>query len=150
MSRIIVYHLTTPYTEPTLEAFPEDTYAIEGEGLLLPVCMKGNPKPSITWLFEGTDLTLDSSVEVQQDGSLFIPYVQLKHTGLYRLIIKNPIGQVDKTFNLFVKLKEIRRMTLTFDGTVLKPIPLAEFGPYVAENHALDNLGFKNQFQVNL
>lgn len=138
------------YSGPVIEIFPDDTYAIEGESLLLPVSVKGFPKPIIIWLFEGNEVTKENSVEIQLDGSLFIPVVQLKHTGHYQLVARNSIGTAEKSFNVFVKLRELRRVLTMHDGTLLKPIPLEQFGAYVAENHAQDNKGFKNQYSVYL
>ena len=133
---------------PAVDIFPEDTYAIEGEGILFPVSVRGHPKPTITWFFEGHEMTKEHSVEVQQDGSIFISLVQLKHTGHYKLLAKNTIGSIERSFNLFVKLRELRRILTMHNGTILKPVPLDAFGAYVAENHAEDNKGFKSQYTV--
>lgn len=133
---------------PMVDIFPEDTYAIEGEGLLLPVSVRGFPKPSFTWFFEGAEVTKDNCVEIQQDGSIFISLVQLRHTGLYRLLARNTIGSAEKSFNLYVKLRELRRILTLHNGTEIKPVPLEQFGAYVAENHAQDNKLFKNQYSV--
>lgn len=134
---------------PLLDKFPDDTYAIEGEGLLLPVSVRGSPRPSTTWYFEGIQLTQDNGVEIQQDGSIFISLIQLKHTGHYRFVAKNQIGSIEKSFNLYVKLRELKRMLTLQNGIALRPIPLEEFGKYVADNHAHDNKGFKNQYAVS-
>lgn len=133
---------------PVVDIFPEDTFAIEGEGLLLPVSVRGHPKPTIVWFFEGVEVTKENSIEIQQDGSLFISLAQLRHTGHYRLLARNTVGIVEKSFSLFVKLRELRRVLTMHNGTVLKPVPLEEFGEYVEENHAQDNKGFKNQYLV--
>ena len=134
--------------EPLLDQFPDDNYAIEGEALLLPVALKGQPKPSTTWFFEGSELTPGTGVEIQKDGSLFIATVQLKHTGLYQLVASNPVGSIEKSFNLYVKLRELRRITTMHNGTFLKPVPLEEFGAYVWDNHSQNNKGFRSQFMV--
>lgn len=131
-----------------VDIFPEDTYAIEGESVLLTVSVRGHPNPTIIWFFEGAEVTKENAVEIQLDGSIFISLVQLRHTGHYRLLARNTIGIIEKSFNLFVKLRELRRVLTMHNGTVLKPVPLEQFGAYVAENHAKDNKGFKNQYSV--
>lgn len=136
------------HTGPVIDIFPEDTYAIEGEGILIPVSVKGFPKPTIMWFFEGHEMTKEHSVEVQQDGSIFISLVHLKHTGHYKLLAKNTIGSIERSFNLYVKLRELRRVLTMHNGTILKPVPLEAFGAYVAENHEQDNKGFKSQYMV--
>lgn len=133
-----------------ISKFPEDTYAIEGKAILLPVSVQGNPLPSTTWYYEGNELKPDHCIEIQQNASLFISYLQLKHTGHYCLSVTNPIGNAERTFNLFVKLKELRIMLMLQNGTAVKPVPLEKFDQYVAENHANNNKGFKNQFSVRV
>jgi hypothetical protein len=131
-----------------IDVFPEDTYAVEGEGLLLPVSVRGYPKPLLTWFFEGVEVSKELSIEIQLDGSIFISLVQLRHTGHYQLSARNAVGSVEKSFNLFVKLRELRRLLTMHNGIILKPIPLEEFCSYVSANHAEDDRGFKNQFSV--
>lgn len=132
-----------------IEQFPDDTYAIEGESLVLPVSVNGFPKPITTWLFEGVEVTNENCIEIQKDSSLYIPVVQLRHTGHYRLVAKNSLGNAERSFNVLVKLRELRRILTTHTGLVIKPVPLEQFGAYVAENHAQDNKGFRNQYSVH-
>ena len=35
--------------EPEIEEFPSDTTAVEGEGVIFKVAVRGNPKPSFLW-----------------------------------------------------------------------------------------------------
>lgn len=136
------------HIEPVIDKFPEDTYASEGEGVLLKVSVQGNPKPSITWYFEGSQLKQDNCIELQADGTLFISFTQLKHSGFYRLVARNSVGTTEKTFKLFVKLRDLRRILTLNSNDMIKPVPLRSFGDYVAYNHLHDNKGFRNQFMV--
>lgn len=131
-----------------IDKFPEDTHTIEGEGVLFKVSVQGNPKPSFTWYFDQSELPANSGVEVQSDGTLFISYVQIKHSGVYKLLVKNVLGTVEKSFKLFVNLRELRRILPVNSGSDPQPVAVDRFGQYVSENHSHDNKGFKNQFMV--
>ena len=41
----------------------------------------GTPKPTLTWLRDGTRVVADYSTEVGADGSLFLVCVEKKHAG---------------------------------------------------------------------
>ena len=58
-------------------------YAKQGEQVTLCVNFTGFPKPTITWIFEGTKMEGDYATEVGMDGSLVFFCVEPKHTGKY-------------------------------------------------------------------
>ena len=112
--------------------------------------VSGKPNPSITWLFDGDKLTSDYAIEIQGDGSISIPTVGLKHGGIYKMEAKNAAGSAVKQVQLIVTLKgedvsEVERKVMEFC-----PIPMAEFGDYVATNHKYQNQGFRDEFQVTI
>ena len=134
-------------TGPVIEKFPDDTFATEKEAVLLSVSLIGYPKPSVAWYCDEHPLGPDDGVKIQSDGSVFIPCVQVKHNGVYRLVATNSLGTAQRSFSLFVKSREFHRI-IPHTNLVIKPVPMEQFGEYVASNHANDNKGFKNQFMV--
>lgn len=133
---------------PLIHKFPDEKNIAEGESVLIKVSVEGNPKPILTWFTEGQELTLDKTIDVHADGSLYIPRAQLKHNGQYKLLAKNSAGTAERSFILNVKLRELRRLMTLNNSSLLKPVPVNEFGEHVADNHHNDNKGFKNQFSV--
>ena len=133
-----------------IEEFPEDTNAIEGEGVCFNIVVSGKPNPSIAWYHNEDEVTSDYSMEVQKDGTLSIPSVELKHGGIYKMVAKNIAGSAEQQVQLRVtmeaeKTPEVERHTMEFS-----PIPVAEFGDYVVMNHNNQNKGFRDIFQVDI
>ena len=131
-----------------IEEFPEDTNAIEGEGVYFKVVVSGTPNPSITWFHNEDKVTSDYSVEVLKDGTLSIPSVELKHGGIYKMVAKNTAGSAEQQVKLHVtmegeKTPDIERKLMEFT-----PIPVVEFGDYVVMNHNNQNKGFRDIFMV--
>ena len=118
--------------------------------MIFKVAVRGNPKPSLTWYHQDTQLTSDYSLELQQDGSLSIVSTELRHSGVYRLVAKNSKGSAERQVTLTVR-QEPEEETAAADKKVLiKPTPVSEFGEYVAECHSNSNEVFKLQYNVNL
>ena len=139
------------YAGPIVEKFPGDSCAIEGDkGVSFKVCVSGNPRPSIMWYFDDQPIQPDKTLEVQKDGSIFIPITQNKHEGLYKMVAKNSIASLERTFRFHVKTKETRKKPRVQNSneTDVQPITVDTFGEYVANNHVDDDKGFKNQFMV--
>ena len=110
--------------------------------------VSGKPNPSITWFIDGDKLTSDYAIEIQGDGSISIPTVELKHGGIYKMEAKNAAGSAVKQVQLIVTL-EGEEITQSERKVIdLHPIPMAEFGDYVATNHKYQNQGFRDEFQV--
>ena len=136
--------------EPTIEEFPTDTDAIEGEGVIFKVRARGNPQPTLTWYHQGTQLTSDHSLELQQDGGLFIASSELRHNGVYKFLAKNSRGSVEREVILSVRQEEEEATTVDREGVEVRPVPVAEFGDYVAESHSNSNEIFKLQYSVRV
>ena len=71
--------MTILLIEPEVEDFPLDTCAVEGEGVVFQVVVRGYPLPSLTWYHEDTLLTPDYSLELLQDGSLSISSMRFEN-----------------------------------------------------------------------
>ena len=134
--------------EPEIEDFPQDTYAIEGEGVFFQVVVRGSPLPSLTWYHEDTLLTPDYSLELLQDGSLSITSTELRHSGVYRLCAKNCRGSAEREVRLTVTQEQQEAAAVDRERVQVRPVPVAEFGEYVARNHSNSDKSFKIQYTV--
>ena len=138
------------FTEPEIEEFPTETNAIEGEGVFFEVVVRGYPQPSLTWYHQDTLLTPDYSLELLQDGSLSITSSELKHSGVYKLCAKNCRGSAEREVKLTVRQEQQEAAAVDRERVQVRPVPVAEFGEYVATNHSDSNKCFKIQYTVEL
>ncbi len=121
--------------------FPSDTKITEGEGVYFKIEVSGEPQPTVTWYHDGEPIRADYAREIESDGSLTIPSTELKHSGVYKAVAANTHGSEEREIKLLVDTAG--------DETVFsKPIPIPEFGKYVAELHTNSNKPFKDLFQV--
>ena len=122
---------------------------MEGESVVFKVVVSGKPVPTLTWYFDDTEVTSDYSQEVLDDGSLNIPSAEVKQSGVYKLLARNSAGSMQQQVKLTVQIEKDR--TPDFGGTSMtfEPVPVSEFGDYVAKNHAGNNQGFRDQFMVS-
>ena len=134
--------------EPVIEEFPTDTLAVEGEGVFFKVVVRGYPQPFLTWYHEDTQLTSDYSLELQQDGSLSITSTELRHSGVYKLSAKNCRGSAEREVRLTVRQEEEEAAAADREREEVQPVPVAEFGEYVAKNHFNSDETFKLQYSV--
>ncbi len=128
--------------------FPSDTCAVEGEGVCFKVVVRGNPQPSLTWHHDNSQLRADYSMEIQQDGSLSITSSELRHSGVYRLSAKNSRGRAEREVRLTVTQEEEEPAVGTKERVEIQPVPVPEFGEYVAKSHAHTDEIFKLQYNV--
>ena len=131
-----------------IEEFPTDTCATEGEGVFFKVVVRGYPQPSLTWYHEDTQLTSDYSLELQEDGSLSIASTELRHSGVYKLSAKNCRGSAEREVRLTVRQEEEEAAVVDKERVQVQPVPVAEFGDYVAQNHSNSDEVFKFQYRV--
>ena len=127
-----------------------DTTAIEGEGVFFKVVVRGYPQPSLTWYHEDTQVIPDYSLELTQDGSLSITSTELKHSGVYKLLAKNSSGSAEREVRLTVRQEEEEAAPVDRERVEIQPVPVAEFGEYVAHCHSYANKVFKLQYSVTL
>ena len=142
--------MNIPVEAVNIEEFPSDTCAVEGEGVFFKVVVRGNPQPSLTWYHHNTQLMPDYSMDIQQDGSLSITSSQLKHSGVYRLLAKNSRGSAEREVRLTVTQEEEEAAVAAKERVEIQPVPVAEFGEYVAKNHAHSDEMFKLQYDVGI
>ena len=116
--------------------------------MLFKVVVRGNPQPSLTWYHDNTQLMPDYSMDIQQDGSLSITSSELKHSGVYRLLAKNSRGSAEREVRLTVIQEEEEEAVAAKERVEIQPVPVAEFGDYVANNHANSDKIFRIQYNV--
>ncbi len=137
-------------SEPaSINEFPSDTCAMEGERVFFKVMVRGNPHPSLTWYHDDTQLTPDYSMEIQRDGSLSITSSEHKHSGVYRLSAKNSRGSAEREVRLTVTQEKEEPAVKAKERVGIQPVHVAEFGEYIAKNHAHSDAIFKLQYEVN-
>ena len=134
---------------PQITVFPSDISATEGEGVYLKVKTSGVPQPTVTWYHNGEPVIADYAHEIEEDGSLVLPSMELKHSGVYKAVVANKHGFEKRMMKLMVE-KEGESSTIATTGEKVstRHIPILEFGEYVAELHTSSNQPFKNLYQV--
>ena len=113
--------------------------------------VSGEPQPTVTWYHDGEPVRADYAREIESDGSLTIPSTELKHSGVYKAVAVNIHGSEEREIKLMVN-EETGASTAIAVGEVVfsRPIPIPEFGKYVAELHSNSNQPFKDLYQVRL
>ena len=134
--------------EPSIDDFPTDTHAIEGESVVFKVVVSGKPLPTLTWYHGDIEVVNNYAQEVLDDGSLNLPSVECKQAGVYTLVAANDGGRVEQQVKLSVqfegeKTPEVERKSMT-----LEAVPVPRFGECVVMNHNNNNQGFRDQFLV--
>ena len=144
-------HAYTVASKPFFEEFPEDTTAVEGKKVLLPVKIIGSPQPTLTWYHDNTHLGNDYAHEISSDGNLTIITAEMRHSGTYQLVASNSEGTVEKQFSLKIITEEDEEKPLAATAEVVKTrmVPVAEFGQYVSLNHGNSNNGFTTLYKVH-
>ena len=112
--------------------------------------MTGAPPPELTWYHSGEEVVSDYSKELAEDGSLTMPSAETKHSGVYQLVAKNKAGSTEKEVKLFVRQEGQQSPHIAKKQICFFPIPVEEFGDYVAKSHANDNRDFRDQFTVSI
>ncbi len=134
-------------TEPVIEEFPEKGIHLkEGETILFQPQVTGTPTPFLTWYFQDEKVTEDYSISLGQNGTLTVHSAEPRHAGVFRLLAVNNAGFVSREVE--VTLLEDDEPDPTAPTMTFNPIPLQDFGEYVAANHAHSNQGFKDQYMV--
>ena len=118
--------------------FPSDTKITEGEGVYFRIKVSGEPQPTVTWYHNGEPVRADYAREIESDGSLTIPSTELEHSGVYKAVAINSYGSEEREIKLLVSSTIVSS----------RPIPIPEFGKYVAELHSNSNQPFNDLFEV--
>ena len=134
---------------PMISIFPSDVIITEGEGLYFKIKVSGEPQPIVTWFHDGEPIREDYAHEIEADGSLSIPSTEIKHSGVYKAVATNQHGSEEREVNLVVRKEEESCVPDEFENTIsTRPIPVLEFGKYVAELHAGSNQPFIKLYKV--
>ena len=137
-------------TEPKITRFPEtDKHAMEGERVVFRVRVTGAPKPKLTWYHDGEEVVPDYSKELAEDGFLTMPSAEIKHSGVYQLVAVNKAGSAERVVKLFVKRDGEPSPFVARKQISFSPMPVDQFGQYVARCHANDNRVFRDQYLVS-
>ena len=87
-----------------LDADKIDFNIVEGDRIILPCAVEGDPPPLITWYKDESPISLtDYHYFILEDGSLEIYTVDASDTGTYRCAASNIAGDIEKIINLFVQ-----------------------------------------------
>ncbi|XP_064386154.1 uncharacterized protein LOC135334773 isoform X2 [Halichondria panicea] len=133
--------------EPSIVEFPSDTHVTEGEEVYLRVKVGGHPPPSLTWYHDGRKVTADYATELDQDGGLSFPSVETKHAGVYKLVVTGASGSTTQQVVTVTVMSEGGEASEGVEGVDYAPIPVTEFGAYVADLHAGSNKKFKDLYK---
>ena len=109
--------------------------------------VSGVPQPTVTWYHDGEPVRADYTHVIEADGSLAISSTELKHSGVYKTVVANQHGSEEREVKLTVS-QEGGTSTATDMMVSTMPIPILEFGKYVAELHVNSNQPFKDLYQV--
>ena len=134
--------------EPVIEEFPHDIHVMEGEMVALTVRVSGQPQPTLHWYHEGNKVVADYATEIEEDGSLTIPSTEPRHTGIYQLVAENSAGSMEKEVKVFVHVDGEATPDVQKQLVVLQAVPIGNFGRFVADKHANNNRGFRDQYVV--
>ena len=138
------------FAEPAITKFPSNTTVTEGEGVYFKIKVSGEPQPTVTWYHNGELVREDYAHEIETDGCLAIPSTELKHSGVYKAVVVNQYGSKEREVKLIVNEEGGTSMDTVTSHRIVssRPLPIPEFGKYVAELHANSNKGFKDLYQV--
>ncbi|XP_060552023.1 hemicentin-1-like isoform X2 [Ruditapes philippinarum] len=100
----------------------------QGDTVVLPCNVQGDPTPLITWFKDESPISLtDYHYYIREDGSLEIFSAEATDTGEYRCQATNIAGDIEKVVDLFVQVKPTiagepnERLTVTENETVVLP-----------------------------
>ena len=112
----------------------------------------GTPQPKMTWYHNGEEVRADYSKELAEDGSLTMPSAELKHTGVYQLVVVNLSGRAEREVKLSVESESVEANNDHAYETVSihDGIPVAMFGDHVEQRHARSNKPFEDEYEVRL
>ena len=134
---------------PQITQFPTDLSAIEGKAVYLNIKVNGELQPRVTWCHNGEPIEEDYAHEIEADGSLVLPSVEIDHSGIYKAVVSNEHGCVQQEMNLVVREElEMKAEATVSEIVYSRPIPVSNFVKYVTELHTVANQPFKDLFQV--
>lgn len=142
---------TTKEAAPVLKEYEAEISVIEGQQVILRVEVTGAPQPTMTWKYNDKTVEPDYAIDITRDGALCFVCVELSHSGTYYFTATNASGSVGGQVELKVREEDNEKESSVSETTpspVTHPVPVHQFGDYVAELHAGNNVGFFRQYQV--
>ena len=109
---------------------------MEGTGAEFPVQVIGTSHPTLTWYHNNTYVNNDHSHETFNNGTI---NAEMKHS----------VGILNGKFTLKVISEGLQTPSVVIAHEKISPVPMAEFGQYVSQNHAYTNNGFIKLYQVS-
>ena len=129
---------------------PKDTTVMEGARVEFPVQVIGTPHPTLTWYHNNTCVNNDYAHEISSNGTLTIVNAEMNHAGNYQLVATNSdVGTVEEKFTQNGISETSQTPSVVSGLEEMNPVPMAEFGQYVSQNHANTNNGFIKLYQVS-
>ena len=133
--------------------FPSTTSVEEGHRVELNVLVTGTPPLTFNWYHDGQLITEDYAHEITEDGSLIIITAEESHKGTYRFVANNFSGTADQQVMLVIAKEGTDEAKALYENaklqTNIEPIPVKDFGTFVADSHANSNDKFRLQYNVS-
>ena len=133
---------------PAINGFPSRLFPTEGEGVRIEAKIEGHPPPTLVWYHNGEAVVTDYSIEIDEQGSLFFPSIELKHSGMYKVIATNDSGQAEKVVTVSVMSEGCDGGESGGSGETNRSVPVSEFGVFVSEHHSHGNKKFRESYEV--
>ena len=136
---------------PVIEEFPNTTSVKEGHKVEFTVHVTGTPPITFNWYHDGQLITEDYAHKIMEDGSLIIVSAEESQKGTYEFVANNSAGTVDQQVILII-VKEGTDEAFYVNTKLqanIEPIPVKDFGTFVADSHAYSNKKFRLQYYVS-
>ncbi|XP_025057452.1 peroxidasin homolog isoform X2 [Alligator sinensis] len=119
--RSLPVHLwVTPRVVPVFLHRPQDVEAETGQDVVIICAARGDPRPTITWVKEGIQITDSGKFHMSQDGTLSIRDLGVADQGRYECIARNPFGFTSSTMQLTITATDVGRSGDTFVASSIK------------------------------
>ena len=151
MESVCIQSLTCVHLAvPQIIEFPSDMSATEGKAVYFNIKVNEEFQPTVTWYHNGEPVEEDYAHEIEANGSLVLPSVELDHSGTYKAVVTNEYGSEQKEVKLVVREEDIKTDHEAAVSQIVytRPIPVSKFVKYVGELHTNSNQLFKDLFRV--
>ena len=133
---------------PAINGFPSHLFLTEGEGFRIEAKVEGHPPPTLVWFHNEEAVVTDYSTGIDEQGSLFFPSIELKHSGVYKVIATNASGQAEKVVTVSVMNEGCDGGEGGGSGETNRPVTVLEFGTFVSKHHSHGNKKFRESYEV--
>ena len=136
---------------PVIDKFPSTTLVKEGHRVEFNVLVTGTSPLTFNWYHDNQLITEDYAREIMEDGSLIIITAEESHKGTYEFVVNNSAGTADQQVILMIAKEgtdEAFYENVNLQANI-GPIPVKDFGTFVADSHANSNKKFRLQYYVS-